>query len=1130
MRKKRNGRSGKLPGLRRMVLMMKLSVFFLCASFLTATANGYSQHTRLSLMKQNASMIEVLSEISRKTEMQFLYNDNELQGIQVNVSLKNATLSEMLDKIFDELPLTYSILDNVIVVSPKEKTELPQAVKTMVISGEIKDKDGNPLPGATVRIKETSIGVVSDQDGRFKLEVSDMKGLVLQVSFIGYKTQFIKPGVQKTLHIVLEEEAQKMDEVVVTGYSKLKKESFTGNATVVNKDQLIKANNKNVIAALQVFDPSFRIKENNIWGSDPNHLPEFTIRGEGSIAMQKGLDVEKARRDSRAGMKDNPNLPIFILDGFEVSVQKIYDMDINRIASMTILKDAAATAMYGSRAANGVVVVTSVAPKPGEIRVNYNFTAGTEFPDLSDYNLCTAEEKLYVEKLSGKYDSNDPSVQNKKMIEYNELLNEVRRGVETDWLALPLRNVFNHTHSLNVSGGVESIRYSFDMNYNTGNGAMKGSYRDRAGVGLTIDFRHKGWLQLQNSVMYNMTRSQDSPYGYFDQYSKLQPYYAIYDEKGELLERLHGGETNPLWKAEFLGSYSGRSTLYDLTDNFSANLFLFEGFSIKGQFSITKTNNETESFEDPKDPIFKNRIGKERGRLSRNQDDGYVWNLNAMAYYNRGINKHFINATMGVNMQNKKSVAGATTWQGFQLGNLNGPSYAAKQPDKTTSNTTESRLIGFLGSVNYSYDNIYLLDASFRLDGSSQFGSQSRFAPFWSFGAGINIHNYEWFKSNPIFSTLRLRGTYGSTGKVNFPAYTAITTYKTSSDSWYYNTPANSLIYLGNPDLTWEKTNTLDLGINLGLWQDKITVEANYYRKETTDLIDEVAIRTSSGFEKFYSNSGSIMNKGFEVKLNATVYQDNDWTVALNATLGSNKNEITKLGSQMEAYNKQLQENYEKDAAAAGEYSELQYIPLTHYYVGASTSAIYAVPSYGIDPATGKELFRKRNGESTYTWTASDMVVVGDESPDAQGSFSINVGWKGVYVNANFMYEWGAQQYNETLLNKVEYADIWNSNVDRRVLSQRWVQSGDVAPFYDIRNKVRSKPTSRFVQNNNYLSFSSLAIGYDFKPSMIKKLRLNTLGIRFNANELGRWSTIKAERGLGYPYAKNFSFTLNVGF
>lgn len=252
--------------------------------------------------------------------------------------------------------------------------------------------------------------------------------------------------------------------------------------------------------------------------------------------------------------------------------------------------------MYGSRAANGVVVVTTVAPKPGELRVMYNFSAGAEFPDLSDYNLCNAMEMIQIEKLAGLYtaEDNEAGVQADLDIKYNDLLNEVARGVHTDWLAQPLHNVFNHSHSLNVSGGVESIRYSLDMNYNTHNGAMKGSFRDNYGVGLTLDYRKSERLQVMNAISFNVTRSEDSPYGDFSTYAQLKPYWAPYDNEGNLLEVLNGDsqKTNPLYSAKFLGSYSGRGTLNDLTDNLSVNLFLNKGFTLKDQFSVTKSDSK----------------------------------------------------------------------------------------------------------------------------------------------------------------------------------------------------------------------------------------------------------------------------------------------------------------------------------------------------------------------------------------------------------------------------------------------------------------------------------------------------------------------------------------------------------
>lgn len=198
--------------------------------------------------------------------------------------------------------------------------------------------------------------------------------------------------------------------------------------------------------------------------------------------------------------------------------------------------------------------------------------------------------------------------------------------------------------------------------------------------------------------------------------------------------------------------------------------------------------------------------------------------------------------------------------------------------------------------------------------------------------------------------------------------------------------------------------------------------------------------------------------------------------------------------------------------------------------MGASTTAIYAVPSYGIDPSNGQELFRKRNGRSTYVWNAADEVVVGDKSPDAQGSFGINIGWKGFYVNTTFLYQWGAQDYNETLIKKVEEADIDGGNVDRRVLTERWKRPGDIAPFFDLKARKQTQPTSRFVQDNDYVAFSGLSCGYDFNQELIRKFRLTSLGLRFNANDICRWSTIRQERGTSYPYAKNYSFTLTLGF
>ena len=335
------------------------------------------------------------------------------------------------------------------------------------------------------------------------------------------------------------------------------------------------------------------------------------------------------------------------------------------------------------------------------------------------------------------------------------------------------------------------------------------------------------------------------------------------------------------------------------------------------------------------------------------------------------------------------------------------------------------------------------------------------------------------------------------------------------------------LATIGNSRLSWETTKTLDFGFTAELFKSRFYIEANYYRKTTDGMIDQIAIRPSSGFKSYNGNVGSIVNKGFELKSNVTLFRNRNWSVVANANMASNTNKISKLDKAIEEYNKKIRDNYD---AEHPKYANLQNRPLIQYYVGASTSAIYAVPSLGIDPASGKEMFLKKDGTVTKEWNASDMVVCGDINPDVQGSFGLNVAYKGLYVNASFLYAFGGQQYNQTLVEKVENAEIATSNVDRRVITDRWRKVGDVAPFYGLGEKGSTKPSSRFVQNQNYVYFNSIAIGYDFGKKLVSRLKLSSLSVSFNASDLARWSSIKQERGLSYPYSHTYSISLRASY
>ena len=1108
MKKKRNGRSGKLPGLRKMVLMMKLCVFFLFASFLSVAANGYSQNTRLSLMKQNASVIEVLTEISQKTDMQFLYNDNELQGIQVNVSLKNATLHEMLDKIFAGLPLSYSILDSVIVISPKGKP-LPQALKTVTITGQIKDKDGNPLPGATVRIKDTQMGVVSDQDGKFKLEVGEIKDLMLQVSFIGYKTQTVKPGEQRVLYIVLEEEAQKMDEVVVTGYFTKTKSSYTGSAVTVQAEELKRISPTNLFKALQAYEPSLQIVENNEYGSDPNKLPEILIRGKSSF-------------------EGKSNNPLFIMDGYEVDMQKVFDFDIERIKQITILKDASATAIYGSRAANGVIVIETKMPEKGRLTASYNFNATVEIPDLTDYDLLNAAEKLEFERLAGVYKDKDGNIEQQRKLDrlYESRHKEVLRGVNTYWLSKPLRTAFKHTHSLYLGGGNENSRYGININYGNNPGVMKGSKRDRLGLSFTWNYTISQKLRIGNMLSVDQNNTEESPYGNFSKYTEVNPYERAYDEMGRCIKRLSNGEANPVFDATLNNVNKSKSTSFN--DNFDFEWYIVEGIRLTGRFAYTYGTTHSDVFVSPKSSQFEDQQDdKDKGSYDYSSSSTHSMDGNIVVNAWKSIDKHMFTLVLGANMQDNKEDNKSFSATGFLSDKLTNLDFAMQYREgaKPRGSVSQDRLIGFFANASYAYDNRYLFDFSYRTDGSSKFGKKNRFAPFWSAGIGWNIHN-EKFWGNPEWLTqAKIRSSVGYTGNVTFSPYQAQTTYQYSSDNIYLNGVGADIIALGNEDLKWQRKFTVNLGCDLDFWEGRFSLTGEYFREYTKDVLMDISLPPSLGFIDYKENFGEMENKGWSLNLRTQMLRDTErelyWSLAFGTS--DSKNKIKKITDKLGAMNDENNKNETKK-------------PVPLYEEGESLDALKAVPSLGIDPETGKEVFVKKDGSLTTIWDYNDKVVCGTTDPKFRGTLNSFLTFKGISLNMSFNFQWGGQTYNQTLASRVEGVNP-NSNCDRRVLYDRWKKPGDIT---DIpRYGVTAQLDDRFLENSSFLRLKNLTLAYAFPQSLLKKTNFFTSArVYLQGQNLLTWTGFT---GLDpevatnvyraqYPASRQFTLGIDVSF
>ena len=988
-----------------------------------------------------------------------------------------------------------------------------------------------PMVGVTIRLDGHSTGVITDINGCYVLTLPEKGGLVIY-SYIGFETRKIKVTSRQKVDVQMVEATESIQEVIVTGYNSIQKESFTGNTTKIEKEDLLKVNPNNLISAIQTFDPSFRIQENLAAGSDPNSLPQFVLRGQTGIG-ETTLGQTSTSSISREVLSGNSNLPIFILDGFEVDVEKIYDLDMNSIHSINILKDAAATAMYGSRAANGVIVIERRAPEAGKFRVQYSGVLSAELPDLSSYNLMNAREKLETERLAGLYDSNTPEI-DPYTNGYYQRLNNVLTGVDTYWLSQGLRTTLNHKHSVFIDGGENDVRWGVELGFRGTEGVMKHSSRKNANAAFYVDYRIGG-LQIKNKVTYTYNKSTDVPFNSFSDYSHLLPYMRLYDENGDYVRRLEkfdgasGTQVNPLYEINFYNSFD-HSGYDEVTDDLSLNWRITDGLRLRGQFSVLMRNSTGDLYKDPASASYSASTGNINGEKTESTQKRTVIDGSLSLMYNNTFKGHNLNICLSSNMRQTQSTASETRYRGFPGGDLVSSNYAAEVYGKPSSSDNTTRLVGALLTSNYTYNNIYLADLTGRIDGSSEFGSDKRWSMFWSTGAGINIHNYDFMKSNELFSMLKFRASYGLTGKTNFSLYSAKDMYQLQTDSWYPTGYGVFLYQMGNPNLKWERKYTLDYGVEIGLWHDKIYLKASAYDERTIDLITDYTIPSSTGFTSYKENMGKVKNTGVELELRARLYSDRNWLFQLYGSFARNKNTIIEISQAMRDYNKRVEElfsGYNPESSSDSKYAKTY----LKYYEGASLTSIYGMKSLGISPTNGKEIYLRRNGDVTDVWSADEWTIIGDTAPKGQGSFGYTLSYKQLSMFASFLYTFGGDAYNNTLVSYVENADIKNDNVDKRVLLDRWQKPGDITTMKDIRDRnVTTGASSRFVQKNNTLQWSSLTMSYNFRPEQLKKLHLSGLRLSFTMNDLFYWSTIRQERGLDYPYSRSFNLTTNIIF
>ncbi len=1095
--------------------MLRVLMVICFLGFFNAMAGqGKLNQLRVSLNVNNIPLIDCFNEIQKQTGIDFVYNEELCKQFgEITLSVRNASIESVLDAIFAGKDLKYRFEDGMIVVLKREQKTLPQEGKSVVISGLVKDMDGNALPGVTVVVKGTSFGVATDEKGHYALEIPDMSNIVLVFSFVGMETQEIPYKGLKEINVNMVEKMNEMEGVVVTGIFNKPKESFTGAAVKVTKEELKMAGNRNILQSLSNIDPSFVLVENNVAGSDPNALPEIRMRGVSSIPTMDNL-----QSSTRAELCT----PLFILDGFEISLEQMMDLNNDEIESITLLKDASSTAMYGSRGANGVVVIKSIEPQAGRLKVSYSGSVNFEIPSLASYDLLNAAEKLQLERDAGYYDDDDLILDAKLKALYAQKYSRVLAGVNTNWLRIPVRVGIGQNHYINVNGGDKSFRYSMGISYDVLNGAMRGSDRSTLNGTLRLSYLTEKF-SFNNNFTLGLNHSNQSNYGNFSEYVRMNPYYEPYNQEGQIVKQFELENTkkfpklnNPLWDAS-LNSFN-RSEYTSFSNNFSVTYNPFKTVQATMNFSYMKRFATDEVFTSPSDSEFFGITDiLKKGKRSYFNSEDESWSVNVTVNYFNTWGRHIL--TAGVNYEARQSDTENRGMKvlGFVNESMNDISSADSYDGEVPSySDSRSRTIGLAGTVNYSYDNRYFADFSYRIDGSSSFGSNSRWAPFYSMGLGWNINREHFILDNIDWLTLfRIKYSYGASGSQNFSPSQSLGTYDINTSLTYHGGIIATITGLENPDLKWQTTYQHNIGTDISLFENRFSITANWYRKLTKNSITDMALPLSNGFEKYTGNQGDILNTGFDLDISYYLIKNQEKNVMWSIQIGTSHNKNTLL-----RLSEAVKQNMATNASSYG----LYYV----YQEGESVDAIYAVPTVGVDPATGKILYLYKDGTQSYKYDVNQRIVCGDRMPKFDGRLSTSFQWKSLSVYAGFTLRLGGQKYNDTYANKVENVDL-KYNVDRRVYTDRWKKPGDNSAFYGLNENV-SYLTDRYIQDENTFACNNLSITYGLPSKLIKRWGFDRFELNASIGNLFYISTVKQERGTSYPYAIQPSFGLSCSF
>lgn len=986
--------------------------------------------------------------------------------------------------------------------------------ESITVQGVITDEFDEPLPGAAVMLKGSKSGAVADVDGNYKFTFRKTAGktsYTLEYSFLSMETKSVDVKASGTVNVSLKSD-NTLEGVVVNGFYDQSKETFTGVATTIKGDDILAVSSTNLVSGLIALTPGMTTIQNNAQGSNPNAVPSILIRGANSLVTNES--------------EEGVNNPLIVLDGVEISMEELYDLDIFDIERIDVLKDASATILYGEKGANGVIVVERKKADNAKVRFSYNFVPKFSIPDLSSYNLANAAQKLDFERLAGLYSTSDGSMDRA----YDYKLQNVRRGVDTDWIHAPLRVPLSHSHSLTFSARGQNTDYRATLNVSDSYGVMKGDNRRKYAVGFQVGYHAQDKLTVTFKTNINITNAKDSPFGSYSNYVALNPYEPVYDSEGNYIKNYWFNPydtstdrlSNPLYDAT-LSSFSKSST-QSLTNSLQARWNITKAFYLTAQGNMNLGWGSTDDYTSPDAAQYEGYTDITRkgeyifsNRSSQTYDGKLVLNYGRSL----GTKGSMFRVSGGANVKYSHSQTARAAGTGFLKDELCDISFAMSYPSGSHPTGTDriATEVGLFANANFSFRNRYFADASYRSSGSSRFGSANSFAPFWALGLGWHLHNESFLKNAKWLNTLTLRYSTGYTGSVSFDYYQAKTTYEYKSDYQYFTGIGAVPRSMGNPDLQWQKKLNNNLGITAAVLDDRFNLSFDVYSNTTFNLLMPINLPPSVGVSSMYVNFGQINNKGYDFSASGQIIRNGDWYWNVTLTGAHVMDRINNISSVLEG----------TQSKAVGVSDDDVITPKLLFTEGGSQFDIYAVRSAGIDPATGKEIFIKKDGSYTFTYDEDDRVAVGNSNPILTGSLMNTIRYKGLTLTFSTSYTFGSDFYNSTLQGKVENVEP-KKNIDARAYTERWKSPGDLVRYLAISSTTETVNSERFIEKKNELYFSNIQITYDFSGNFIKKFGLKKLCLGIGTSDIGYISSVKYERGTSYPFCRSVNLIFRPTF